>query len=93
MAVRIQCINKTHRSNIHERISHVGGLNNDGTRWKETVTSVISYIKNGTYSFYVQVGNNTAEVIVATSAAGYEYLKTKADTTTVDNLLSLPECP
>jgi hypothetical protein len=38
-----------------------------------------------------RVGNYDVKVIIATYL-GREYLKTESDTTTVDNLLSLPDC-
>ncbi len=92
--LRIRCINKTDRYNPHERISHVGGINPNGTRWKLTQAEAIAGIKDGRWSFYVeQPPGQIVDVIIARSAAGYEYLKTKPDGEQPDNLLSLPECP
>ena len=91
---RVQCINKTDRYNPHERIRNVGGVNPDGGRWKLSQPEAIRGIEDGTYSFYVErpVGDRV-EVIVATSAAGNKYLKTRSDGDHPNNLLSLPECP
>lgn len=94
MATRIRCIRKTDRFNAHERISHIGGLHSDGSRLLLSQTEAISYIKNGTYRFYVeQPPGHRVDVIVARSAHGNEYLKTTADGEQPNNLLSLPECP
>jgi hypothetical protein len=90
---QIRCINKQDRDNPWERIINVGGLNADSSRWRLTQKGAIDGIQNGTYEFYVQSGLQQAEVIVAESRFGNKYLKTEADTTTRDNLLSLPECP
>jgi hypothetical protein len=92
MNVQIQCINKTNRQSRHERISHVGGINADGTRWKLTEDAAIGGIKNDTWKFWTTGGGKSTWVVIATHL-GREYLKTEADTTTSDNLLSLPECP
>jgi Protein of unknown function (DUF3892) len=89
---RIRCINKTDRQNPHERISHVGGINSDGSRWRQTEDQTIREIDEGSWSFYTHEGGKTAEVIVA-EHQGRKYLKTENDGLRPDNLLSLPECP
>ena len=94
MAIQIQCIRKTNRSNPHERISDVGGVNPGGGRWRLTQAEAIEGIKSRKYEFYVErpVGHRV-DVIIARSAQGNEYLKTTADGEHPNNLLSLPECP
>ena len=93
MAIQILCINKNDRNNPYERITHIGGKNSNGTRWKMTQQQAISDIKSGKYQFYVEVGGDRVDVIVAKSRFGNEYIKTTADGDEPNNLLSLPECP
>lgn len=91
--IRIKCINKDDRNNPYEAITHIGGVNPDGTKWKLTQKEAIASIKNGKYDFYVE--NPTGDkvnVIVAISQYGNEYLKTESDGDSPNNLLSLPEC-
>jgi hypothetical protein len=92
--VRITCITKTDRLNAHERISHVGGANGDGKRWLLTQADAIEGIKLRKYDFYVErPEGHVTDVIVARSAHGHDYLKTKNDGEQPNNLLSLVQCP
>jgi hypothetical protein len=95
VAVRVQigCINKTNRDDPHDRISHIGGINADQSRWKLTETDAITGIDQGKWSFFVgRPGGGSVDVIVAIRL-GRRYLKTIADGEQPDNLLALPECP
>ena len=92
MAHQIDCIEKEDRDDPAEAIKFVGGLNADGTRWKITQKDAISRIKSGQNTFYVLKDGKRTNVVVSISRWGNEYLKTEADTTTSNNLLSLQEC-
>jgi hypothetical protein len=91
--VRISCINKTNRMAADERISFVGGINADGTRWKLALDQAIAGVEQGKWRFWVSSGGNSIWVVVAVSASGRKYLKTQNDGDQPNNLLSLPECP
>jgi hypothetical protein len=93
MSNQVLCINKSDRMNPHERITHIGGINNTGQRWRITQEEAIQGIESGKWQFHVRVGLRDVEVIVATSQYGNKYIKTVADDYQPNNLLSLPECP
>jgi hypothetical protein len=92
MSNQVFCINKSDRMNPHERITHIGGVNPTGQRWKITQQEAIIGIESGRLQFYVRVGSRDVRVIVAVSQYGHKYIKTEADGYTPDNLLRLPEC-
>jgi hypothetical protein len=93
MSNQILCINKSDRMNPHEHITHIGGINPSGQRWRITQQEAISGIESGKWQFHVRVGYRDVKVIVSTSQYGYKYIKTEADDYLPDNLLRLPECP
>ena len=93
ISVEISCIRQSDRTNPHERITHVGGLNEDRTRWKLTQSDAIAGIETGKWHFFVRKGGQQVSVVVAVSRYGHKYLKTVADGEQPNNLLSLPQCP
>lgn len=95
MATKVQvlCINKTNRSDPHERISKIGGQNPDGSRWTLAESDAIKAIKERKYAFYVERPTGTRVNVIVATHLGREYLKTENDGLKPDNLLSLPECP
>jgi histone H3/H4 len=84
--LQITCINKADRQNPHERIQNVGGAG-----FKFSQPDAIKCIEQRLHSFYVSVGGNTVNVIIATHN-GNKYIKTENDGIQPDNLLKLPEC-
>jgi hypothetical protein len=93
MANQVLCINKSNRPSPHERITHLGGVNEVGQRWHVTQEEAIRGIESNTWQFHVRAGYRDVRVIVAVSQNGNKYLKTESDGYQPDNLLSLPECP
>lgn len=92
VTARIRCVNKSDRYNPHERITHVGGSNDDGSLWRISQGQAIEGIEDGRWRFFVHAGGRSVWVIVAKSQYGHKYLKTEADGAQPDNLLSQPEC-
>ena len=91
-SVQVSCINKREHQNPHERITRIGGVNANGTRWSLSESEAIAGIESGQWRFYVSVQGKSVSVVVAIHL-GRKYLKTEADDYAPNNLLSLPECP
>jgi len=92
MSNQVFCINKSDRMNPHERITHIGGINATGQRWRITQQEAIVGIESGKWQFHVRVGYRDVKIVVAVSQQGHKYIKTEADDFQPNNLLSLPEC-
>lgn len=90
--VEIKCINRTTRTDPHERISYVGGINPDGGRWKLSLDQAIAGVETGQWAFWTTGGGKSVWVVIATHN-GHKYLKTEADGIHPNNLLALPDCP
>lgn len=89
---QVSCIRKDDRQDKYSSITHIGGVNGSGSRWRLTLDEAISGIETGKWAFYTHVGGHQRWIRVA-SRNGRKYLRTEADQDTPDNLLSLPECP
>lgn len=96
MAIKITCINKDNgnHENPNVAITDLGWVKDgDGTSGKSTRLEMYNWIKNDKGEAYVKDGQgNKAKLIIAETISGTKYVKTEADTSTKNNLLSLPEC-
>lgn len=96
MAIRITCINKDngYHENPNLAITHLGWINEaTGKEGKNTRLEIYNWIKNDDGHAYVtDRSGNKVKVITAETMNGTKYVKTIADSTTLNNLLSLPEC-
>lgn len=89
--LQVSCIKHTGNRDQYGHILGIGGIYN-GTRFYYTEARTIELIRNKEAAFYTSVQGNSTWIIIA-SRNGHYYLKTEADSTVVDNLLSLPQCP
>jgi hypothetical protein len=92
---QITCIRKPDRYSPVEHITHVGGFGS--SQWTLTVEEVMRRIESPGLDhedFFVRVGTAEAKVIVVPATLSKrKHIRTTADGTQKDNLLSLPECP
>lgn len=96
MAIKITCIDKDNgnHDNPNVAITHLGWVKDgDGSSGKSTRLEMYNWIKNDKGEAYVKDGQgNKAKLNTAETISGTKYVKTEADTSTKNNLLSLPEC-
>ena len=89
---QVMCINKTDRTNPHERIRAIGGVDETG-RWRVPQEDAIRHIESDPRAYYVSVRGESVWVIIGVSQYGNKYLRTAADRAEENNLLHLQECP
>lgn len=91
--LQVTCITKPYPYNPNKRIQALGGLNpRTGERWIYSEDDVISFIVKGIHTFFIYRDGITINVQVDHKGPLKLYLKTDADSTLIDNLLSLPQC-
>jgi len=88
MAYKITHVRLSSGGYAEEHITDVKGVSDSGVAFIETVPQVVSYLKID-IRYYVSIGSNKVDVIHQKSFLGKEYIRTKPDGTTKDNLLSL----
>lgn len=88
----IKYIEKTSRPSGQERITAIGGLNPNGSRWRLTQEHAIICMEAGVHRFYVKDGEQIAHVVVAINLSGHKYLTTVSDGDSSSNLLWQCEC-
>jgi hypothetical protein len=89
--VRVDCAVKTRRGEPHARVSHIGGVNPDGTHWLLRQSDAIAAIKHGRWRFFVEDGSGRRTGLTVAAHLGREYLKAEHDDLQPDALLSLAE--
>jgi hypothetical protein len=95
MGVRITCINKANgqHENPYVAIQTLGWLNEQtGQGGKSSREEIYDFVVNKGGRAYVTAAGRTADLIGMVSPRGTRYVKTRADSTAVDNLLKLVEC-
>jgi Protein of unknown function (DUF3892) len=90
--VQVTCITKPNPNSPHEHITHLG---NPAGNWIWTREQVIQSIDAKTNTFYVAdpATSKRAYIGVVREAGKLPYLRTHADGSWNNNLLSLNQCP
>ena len=95
MAIRITCISKNngYHENPYLAITQLGWINEvTGESGRITRLGLYDWIKKGGEAYVKEGYDNRVKVITAETQNGTKYVKTVADYTEKNNLLSLKEC-
>ncbi|MES2678576.1 MAG: DUF3892 domain-containing protein [Bacteroidota bacterium] len=87
----VLCISRSGSDLNHERITHIGGKNSEGGKWRITQEKAIDGILNNELEFYMAKNGKTIKIIVA-GPFGKKYLKSENDPDSPLDLLGLPDC-
>jgi hypothetical protein len=93
MSNQILCVGKSDDFDPHRRITHIGGINDQGQQWQITLQDAVQGIESGRWQFHVRVGYRDVPVVVATSRNGDKFITIEVDRMEPSALLSLPRCP
>jgi len=90
--VEVTCITKPRPESPHEHITHLG---NPRAPWKWTREQVIESIEAKSNTFFVldPVSKKRSDIAVVRPTGQPPYVRTYADGTWNNNLLSLNQCP
>ena len=92
---QIVCVRKPNRQSPLEHITHVGLQTQAGVAIY-TREQIIGWIRRAEHRFFTSIGGAPSvwvEVVENPPLPVQPYIRTRSNTTAVDNLLSLPECP
>jgi Protein of unknown function (DUF3892) len=92
--VQVTCITKPHPQSPHEHITHLGNRQGPNGGWMWTREQVIASIDAKTNTFFVidPTSGKRADIGVVREPGKAPYVKTYADRTWNNNLLSLNQC-
>jgi hypothetical protein len=90
-SLRVLATTKDHRFDPYRCVTHVGGLNADGSPWRLTIAEAIEGIRARRWEFYVTAeGGRTVWLHITVSRDGHEYLKALDDVGAPRMLIALP---
>lgn len=92
LGTRVDCVTRTNRVSAYRRIRAIGGVGQDGLRWRLSEDAAIVAIETQRAAFYVESPPGRRVEIVVAQGLGRRYLKTEADGESPDRLLGLPDC-
>ena len=90
---QIRFVKKSGLEKIDQRITHIGGVNPDGTTWQITQKEAIIGIETGKWMFYLSCNEEYSKVLVAVSPDANKYLKAELDFLDLSLLMFLPDYP
>lgn len=91
ISIQVSCIKHVNGRDANGHIIGIGGVHS-GKRFYYPEADAIKEIRKGELAFYTSVNGKSAWVIIE-SRNGHDFLKTEADSSVLDNLLSLENCP
>lgn len=90
-SLQVLTATKDHRRDPYRTITHIGGLNPDGSHWRLGIAEAIDGIRALRWEFYL-LGEDGRRIWLHVTVArdGHEYLKTLDDPGVPRRLLALP---